>query len=90
MGFLNFDYNSAIGFNTTSSENRAKFQNTTMKGYLHYLWDNPKRGQSPYKIFEGVLKPDGVDENGDIIYKYDDSVTFIKHEEKESIDVLKV
>ena len=46
--------------------------------------------QAPYKIFEGVLKPDGVDENGDIIYKYDDSVTFIKHEEKESIDVLKV
>ena len=36
----------------------------------------PKRGQSPYKIFERVLVPDGYDENGDIVYKYNNDVTF--------------
>ena len=35
-------------------------------------------GQSPYKIFEKVLVPDGYDENNDIIYKYNQSVTFEK------------
>ena len=76
MYFLDFPYRKAQGFNVNSSENRAKFDGMTMKDYLRYLWNNPKRGQSPYKIFERVLRPDGLDENGDIIYKYDQSVTF--------------
>lgn len=76
MYFLDFDWNRAEGFNTNSTETRAKFRGMTMKDYLHYLWNSPKRGQSPYKIFEGVLKPDGTDENGDIIYRYDQSRTF--------------
>ena len=33
-------------------------------------------GQSPYKIFEKVLVPDGIDEAGDIKYKYNTDVTF--------------
>lgn len=36
----------------------------------------PKRGQSPYKLFEKVLTPSGFDENNDIIYKYTEAVTF--------------
>lgn len=76
MYFLSFQYKAAQGFNVNSSENRARFYGMTMKEYLRYLWNMPKRGQSPYKIFERVLKPSGVDENGDIIYKYDKSVTF--------------
>ena len=50
----------------------------TMKDYLHYLWNNPKMGQSPYKIFERVLIPDGYDDYGNIIYKYNGEVTFEK------------
>lgn len=78
MYFLDFQYNDAIGFNINSSENKAKFMGMTMKDYLHYLWNNPKMGQSPYKIFEKVLIPDGYDEDKNIIYKYNGDVTFEK------------
>lgn len=78
MYFLDFQWNDAEGFNTNSSENRAKYEGMTMKDYLHYLWNNPKMGQSPYKIFEKVLIPDGYDEDGNIIYKYNKDVTFEK------------
>lgn len=78
MYFLNFEYGRASGFNVNSSENRGKFFGMTMKDYLRYLWNNPARGQSPYKIFGGVLVPEGKDENNDIIYKYNPEVTFQK------------
>lgn len=68
----------AEGFNTNSSETRAKFSGMNLKDYLHYLWNMPNQGQSPYKIFERVLMPDGRDDNGNIIYKYNDDVTFRK------------
>lgn len=86
MYFLdNFTWKGAEGFNTFSSEAKAKFAGMSMKEYLHYLWNNPARGQSPYKIFAGVLVPDGYDENHDIIYKYNQSVTFqpITHQDYE-------
>ena len=76
MYFLNFPWKYAEGFNTNTSEAKARFEGMTMKDYLHYLWNNPARGQSPYKIFAGVLVPDGLDENKDIIYKYNKNVTF--------------
>ena len=76
MYFLDtFKWKVAEGFNTFSSEAKAMFAGMTMKDYLHYLWNNPKRGQSPYMIFGGVLIPDGYDENHDIIYKYNPKVT---------------
>lgn len=81
MYFLKFPMVQAKGFNLNSQENRAKYTGMTMKDYLHYLWNNPKMGQSPYKIFEKVLIPDGYDENKDIIYKYNPSVTFEKMQE---------
>lgn len=70
-------YLGADGFNTNSSETRAKFYDATLKDYLHYLWNNPMKGQSPYKMFEGVMRPNGFDENGDVIYIYDESRTFV-------------
>lgn len=76
MYFLDFPVTRASGFNINSSENRAKYAGMSMKDYLRYLWNNPRRGQSPYKIFEAVLLPNGLDENGDIIYKYNQDVTF--------------
>lgn len=88
MYFLNFEYNKAVGFNINSSENKAKYTGMTMKDYLHYLWNNPKMGQSPYKIFEKVLIPDGYDEEGDIIYKYNEEVTFEKSKGKKRSEVL--
>lgn len=82
MYFLDFPVARAQGFNINSSENRAKYKGMSMKDYLRYLWNAPRRGQSPYKIFERVLLPNGIDENGDIIYKYNQDVTFEKKQGK--------
>lgn len=77
MYFLkNFLWKKAEGFNTNTSEKIAKFHNATMYDYLRYLWNDPTAGQSPYTMFEGVMKPDGLDDNGDVIYVYDDTKTF--------------
>lgn len=70
-----YDWGRAEGFNANSSENRAKFFGMSMAEYMRYLWNNPQRGQSPYKMYEGILVPDGTDGNGDIVYKYNDSVS---------------
>lgn len=67
-GLLNFDWGRAEGFNANSSERRAKFYGMTMADYMRWLWNNPQAGQSPYKLFEGILVPTGNDENGDIVY----------------------
>ena len=42
----------------------------TMADYMRWLWNSTSAGQSPYKMFEGVMAPVGRDENGDLIYKY--------------------
>lgn len=76
MYFLDFQWKGAEGFNTFSSEAKAKFAGMTMKDYLRYLWNEPSKGQSPYKIFAGVLIPDGYDEDKNIVYRYNKSVTF--------------
>lgn len=65
-----FEWSRAQGFNCNSSERRAKFYGMTMADYMRWLWNNPNSGQSPYKLFEGALIPDGKDENNNIIYKY--------------------
>jgi hypothetical protein len=78
MYFLeNVMWRNASGFNTNTSEKRAKFYDSTMKDYLHYLWNDPTQGQNPFKMFGGVMKPSGFDENGDIIYVYDETKTFM-------------
>lgn len=78
MYFLDgFLWSKAQGFNCNSSEARAKFAGMTMKDYLRFLWNAPSRGQSPYRLFEGVLVPSGIDENNDIVYKYNSKVTFV-------------
>lgn len=79
MYFLDtFQWRNAQGFNCNSSEKRAMFDGMTMKDYLRYLWNNPTQGQSPYLMFGGVMKPNGIDEDGNIIYVYDQSKTYQK------------
>lgn len=90
MYFLNFEYNKAEGFNTNSAENRAHFSGMTMKEYMRYLWNAPKRGQSPYKLFEKVLIPNGYDEEGNIIYYYNKSVTFQQAEKETNVNLMKL
>lgn len=71
-----YDWGRACGYNCNSSEKRAKFMGMSMADYLRWLWNNPQAGQSPYKMFEGVMKPDGKDEAGNIIYTYDNTKTY--------------
>lgn len=70
-----YEWGRAQGYNANSSDKRAHFYGMTMAKYLRWLWNNPQSGQSPYTMFEGVMKPDGKDENGDLIYVYDQKRT---------------
>lgn len=70
-----YNWVGAAGLNTNSEETRAHFRGMTMAKYLRWLWNNPQNGQSPYKMFEGVMRPEGTDENGDLIYYYDKNRT---------------
>lgn len=60
----------ALGFNSTSSVKRAERREQTMYDYIREMWNTPNNAKSPYKYFEGVLVPTGLDENKDVIYKY--------------------
>lgn len=60
----------AIGYNQGSTEARAKFDGMSMADWLHWLWNNPQSGDSPYRLFGGVMVPTDNDENGDIVYKF--------------------
>lgn len=86
MYFLDFPVTRAEGFNINSSENRAMYDGMTMKEYLRFLWNNPSRGQSPYKIFGKVLIPNGYDNDHNIIYKYNKEVTFEPNGNAETCD----
>lgn len=90
MYFLDFPMSRAEGFNLNTSENRAHYAGMTMKDYLRYLWNAPKRGQSPYKLFEKVLIPNGYDEDGNIIYCYNKSVTFQEQGNEKNFDLMKL
>lgn len=75
--YLDFPWSSAEGFNTGGSMKRAKFNGMSMADYMRWLWNNPNDGQSPYTLFEGVLYPKETDENGDLVYYYQQNRTFI-------------
>lgn len=85
--FSNFPYVNGEGLNTNSTKNRANYFGMSMADHMRYLWNSPKKGNSPYRIFRGSLVPifdeNGnckVDENGDIIYKYVDRGNFFGEE----------
>lgn len=63
----------AEGYNSNSCEKRAKFDSMSMADYMRWLWNNPQAGQSPYKLFEGVLVPKGKDKEGNLIYGYNET-----------------
>lgn len=70
-----YEWGRATGYNANSSEKKAKFMGMSMADYLRWLWNNPQAGQSPYKMFEGVMRPEGKDEEGNLIYVYDERRT---------------
>lgn len=65
-----FKWLKAIGYNTGSDTKRLKKQDLSMYDYMRNAWNNPKDLHSPYAYFGGALKPIGVDDDKNIIYKY--------------------
>lgn len=57
--------------NTTSSERRSTLVGATAYDYVRNQWNNPKAGQSPYRMYEGILKPVGLDADRNVVYEYD-------------------
>jgi len=68
--FGNVMMRNAQWFNKWTCKKEAKIWDLTLKDMLHILWNDPKRANSPYKLFEWVLLPHGLDENWDVIYRY--------------------
>ena len=66
----NFGWYDAKGFNTMNTKQRAKRKKQSMGDYLRSIWNNPKNAKSPYKYFEGILYPVGLDDDNNVIYKY--------------------
>jgi DNA repair photolyase len=70
MEHLKFDWYSAHGFNTGSTRERAKRNFQTMFDYIREIWNTPTALKSPYRYFNGVITPYKLDDNGDLIYRY--------------------
>lgn len=68
--YFQFLWASACEYNTGSNAARARHYDTTMAQFLRSNWNTPGGGNSPAKGYGGILRPDGVDENGDIVYRY--------------------
>ena len=65
-----FEFSRADGYNCNSSEKRAHFYGMSMADYMKWLWNNPQSGQSPYKLFEGIVVPKEKDDEGNLVYHY--------------------
>ena len=82
MYFYDFDCTKAVGCNivrSNTSLTSIRFRGKNFKEVMHHLWNNVNLPRSPYKMFGKALIPIGYDEKGDIIYKYNDDITFLKH-----------
>lgn len=68
-----FNFCRAKFFNTKGSNKRSQYYDKTFYDFVKDIWNSPNNGQSPYRMYEGILKPIGVDENNDVVYEYDRS-----------------
>jgi len=49
---------------------RCKNLGLSLYQVMRNIWNTPNDFHSPYKHYSGVVIPNGVDSNGDIIYKF--------------------
>lgn len=75
--FKGFLYRLSDGFNTVGAIHRAKFNCITMHDWIKYHWNNPNSAKSPYKYFDGLLRPVGLDKDKNVVYRY---WPYYKHE----------
>jgi hypothetical protein len=70
-----FTFRRAAGFNHGNTMLRARFHGRSMYDYLRTQWNQPSAKGSPYHYFDGVLRPTRVDEDGNVVYAYDETRT---------------
>ncbi len=68
--FKKIQWQKAEGLNTKTNEARLKAGELTLFEYIRNNWNSPNKPNSPYKYFQGILIPSGLDEDGNIIYKF--------------------
>lgn len=68
--YMSYPWTETAGYNTGSNRKRAENFTMTMGDFLHNLWNNPKGNLSPMKGYGKCLIADRVDENGDVVYRY--------------------
>lgn len=66
--FGGFRWIAAEQFNTGTNRNRAIFDQTTMAEWIKYLWNNPDKLNSPENAYGGILKANGRDKKGNVVY----------------------
>ncbi len=57
-----------IRHTNTKTDSKMRFQ--SIYDYMRSVWNTPKSNHSPYHYFDGMLIPTGLDENQDVIYKF--------------------
>jgi hypothetical protein len=66
----NLNMEAAPGLNTGNTYKRMKKCQVNMKEYMRNTWNDTKDLNSPYRYFSGILIPDRLDENQNIVYKF--------------------
>ena len=52
------------------SGDMAQHYHKTMYDYLKYIWNHPKKAQSPWLYFDKMMIPDRVDKEGNVVYRF--------------------
>jgi DNA repair photolyase len=52
------------------SGDMAEHFHKSMYDYMRYIWNHPKKAQSPWVYFSRMMIPDRVDEEGNVVYKF--------------------
>lgn len=65
-----FKWGHAQNFNCGTNQRRARFNQFSMYDYIRLMWNDVNSKNSPYNYFGGILVPDGTDDEGNVIYRY--------------------
>lgn len=67
-GLFDFEYTDLVGYDTGANSFRARFTGKTVLDLMRYYWNNISSSKSIIQY--GVLRYTGVDEEGNVVYKY--------------------
>jgi len=59
-----------LNFMRGSPGQRARFKDFTIYDMFRYFWNEPQDAKSPYKYFAGALRPDRIDGDGNVVYRF--------------------